>query len=55
MNNQPESNTCQACKQVFYRRPAPADSAFRWMRRKFCSAACSRAKAPFTRPAAARA
>lgn len=52
----PQHKTCQACKEVFYRRPAPADSSFRWMRRKFCSAACSRAKAPFqsARPAAAR-
>lgn len=44
MTDQPESKTCQSCQQVFYRQPAPKDSAFRWMRRKFCSAACSRVK-----------
>lgn len=46
-----DTKTCQACRQPFSRRPAPHDSAFRWMRRKFCSQACSRARAPFQRPA----
>lgn len=43
----PESKVCQSCRQVFYRRPAPLDSSFRWMRRKFCTAACYRVKGQF--------
>jgi hypothetical protein len=42
MTDQPESKVCRACHQVFTRRPAPKDSAFRWMRRKFCGVECAR-------------
>ena len=44
MTDQPESKTCQACQKTFTRRPAPLDSAFRWMRRKYCSVECARAR-----------
>lgn len=37
-----EQKTCLACQKIFTRRPAPLDSAFRWMRRKYCSVECAR-------------
>lgn len=40
--NELEQKSCQRCGKVFDRRPAPLDSAFRWMRRKYCSTECAR-------------
>lgn len=42
IETQPDTKTCIGCAQPFHRRPAPLDSSFRWMRRKFCSGICAR-------------
>lgn len=55
MSDQPEHKTCLACQTVFHRRPAPLDSSFRWMRRKYCSAECARSMVGRPHPAPPRA
>lgn len=44
MTDQPEYKTCQTCNVVFYRRQSSSEQTQQWLRRKYCSTTCARAK-----------